>query len=177
MQEDFLRSIPRETLEGMLVDFSKNWLAHDGLWFQAAERKHGMEEAIELDKDAWRTFTRIEAARIMARHGIKPDGGLDALKKALRYRMYAVLNVQTITEETDRSFVFKMVDCRVQSARRRKGLALFPCKPVGIVEYSGFAAAIDPRIKTECVACPPDGGERDFYCGWRFTLSDSDASA
>ena len=27
----------REELEGMLSDFAKNWLAHDGLWFQAVE--------------------------------------------------------------------------------------------------------------------------------------------
>jgi hypothetical protein len=170
MQKDFLRSISREILEGMLIDFSKNWLAHDGLWFQAAEERHGIEEAVELDIEAWKTFTRLEAARIMARHGIKADGGLDALKRALQYRMYAVLNEQTITEKTEQSFVFKMVDCRVQSARRRKAMDLFPCKRVGVVEYSGFASAIDPRIKTECVACPPDEGERDFYCGWRFSL-------
>lgn len=170
MSEEFLRSIPRDTLEGMLVDFSKNWLAHDGLWFQAAERRFGMEAAIELDSDAWKTFTRLEAHRIMARHGIEENGGPDALKRALRYRMYAVLNEQMITEEGDRSFVFKMVDCRVQSARKRKGLTLFPCKSVGMIEYSGFAAAVDRRIRTECIACPPDDGERDFYCGWRFSL-------
>lgn len=66
-----------------------------------------------------------------------------------------------------------MVDCRVQSARRRKGMELFPCKRVGIVEYSGFTAVIDPRIKTECIACPLDEGERDFYCGGRFSLPET----
>lgn len=171
MSKDILRTIPLEILEGMLVDFAKNWLAHDGLWFQAAERRQGIDHAIELDVDAWATFTRIEAARIMARHHIEPNGGLDALKEALRYRMYALLNEQRITDETEDSFVFAMVDCRVQSSRRRKDLPLFPCKRVGLVEYSGFAAAIDPRIKTECIACPPDENERDFYCGWRFSLN------
>ena len=81
-----------------------------------------------------------------------------------------MLNEQTITEETDDSFVFKMVDCRVQSARERKSMELFPCKEVGLVEYAGFAATIDPRIRTECIACPPDPGEREFYCGWRFSI-------
>jgi hypothetical protein len=63
-----------------------------------------------------------------------------------------------------------MVDCRVQAARKRKNMPLFPCKTVGLVEYSEFANTIDSRIKTECIACPPDAGERDFYCGWKFTL-------
>ncbi|SYZ72111.1 conserved hypothetical protein [Candidatus Zixiibacteriota bacterium] len=167
---DRLKNIPRETLEAMLIDFAKNWLAHDGLWFQAVEKECGMETAIRLDTEAWRDFTRIEAKRIMERHQIAPDGGLPALKIALGYRLYAFLNEQIITDETESSFIFRMVDCRVQSARRRKNLPLFPCKSVGIVEYTEFARTIDPRVKTECIACPPDPGERDYYCGWRFSI-------
>ena len=47
-----LEGLSRETLIGMLKDGAKNWLAHDGLWFLAAERHHGMEHAIELDGEA-----------------------------------------------------------------------------------------------------------------------------
>ncbi len=170
MSIDNLKELPRETLEGMLADFAKNWLAHDGLWFQAVENETDMQTAIKLDTEAWEKFTKIEAKRIMARLNIEPNGGLDSLKKALGFRLYAVLNEQTITEETADSFIFKMVDCRVQSARKRKELPPFPCKSVGIVEYTEFAKTIDPRIKTECIACPPDKGERDFYCGWKFSI-------
>ncbi len=165
-----LKSLDRETLEAMLVDFAKNWLAHDGLWFQAVEKECDMETAIKLDTEAWAEFSRIEAKRIMERHKIPQNGGLEALKKALGFRLYAFLNEQSITEETQNYFVFKMVDCRVQSARKRKNLPLFPCKSVGIVEYTEFARAIDPRIKTECLGCPPDETDRDFYCGWRFSI-------
>jgi len=167
---EYLKDLNREQLEGMILDFAKNWLAHDGLWFQAVEKNSGMETAIKLDTEAWERFTKIEAKRIMARHGIEENGGLEALKKALKYRLYSVLNEQEITEETDKSFVFKMIDCRVQSARKRKDLPPFPCKSVGIVEYTEFAKTIDPRIKTECIACPPDPEERDFYCGWKFSI-------
>jgi len=167
---EHLKDLNREELEGMVLDFAKNWLAHDGLWFQAVEKNSGMETAIKLDTEAWERFTRIEAMRIMARHNIEENGGLEALKEALKYRLYSVLNEQEVTEETEKSFVFKMVDCRVQSARKRKDLPPFPCKSVGIVEYTEFARKIDPRIKTECIACPPDPGERDFYCGWKFSI-------
>ena len=167
---DNLTSLDRATLEAMLVDFAKNWLAHDGLWFQAVEHQCGIEIAIKLDTEAWEQFTKLEARRIMERHKIPVNGGLPALKKALGFRLYSFLNEQMITEETANYFVFKMVDCRVQSARRRKNLPLFPCKSVGIVEYSEFARTIDPRIKTECLACPPDKDERDYYCGWRFSV-------
>jgi len=160
-----------EMARDMLTDFAKNWLAHDGLWFQAVEKQYGIEKAIELDTEAWERFTVIEAKRIMARHNIPEHSGLEGLKKALGFRMYAFLNVQDIRNETDDSFDFVMIDCRVQSARKRKQMPLFPCKSVGIVEYTGFASTIDPRIKTECILCPPDvEAGKEFYCGWHFSI-------
>ncbi len=35
---------------------AKLWLAHDGLWFQAVEGAHGLDAAIELDRQAWHRF-------------------------------------------------------------------------------------------------------------------------
>jgi hypothetical protein len=31
--------------------------------------------------------------------------------------------------------------------------------------------AIDPRIQTRCVACPPDPHGEDLWCAWEFTLA------
>lgn len=171
-ERDLLLSLPKETLVDMLEDQAKNWLAHDGLWFQAVERQHGMEEAIKLDKEAWVKFTQIEAKRIMRRHGIGPGGGLAALKKALRFRLYARINEQSLIEEDSNHLRFEMNDCRVQSARKRKGLNDFPCKPVGIAEYAYFAHTIDPRIRTQVISCPPDPHPEEYYCAWQFTLEE-----
>lgn len=164
------KNLTKEALLEILGDFAANWLAHDGTWFLAAEKEHGLEKAIFLDREAWRKFSPVEARRIMKRHGIPAGGGLDALKKALGFRMYALLNRQEIIEEAPKSFVFRMVDCRVQAARRRKNLPDFPCQSVGTAEYEEFAKAIDPRIKCECLACPPDEVKRDCFCAWRFSL-------
>jgi len=169
---DHLLALDKQTLVGMLEDQAKNWLAHDGLWFQAVERRDGMASAIALDREAWIDFTRIEARRIMERHGIAPGGGLEALATALQYRLYALLNRQSITRLDDRTIRFEMNECRVQAARQRKGLPDFPCKPVGIEEYAWFAHTIDPRIRTQVVACPPDPHPPTFHCAWIFTLED-----
>jgi hypothetical protein len=154
----------------MLEDAAKNWLAHDGLWFLAVERAHDMPTAIELDRRAWEQFTVIEAKRIMKRQGISPGSGLEGLKKALGFRLYAYLNEQEIVEETATSFVFRMNRCRVQTARHRDGRPDFPCKSVGIVEYANFARTIDERIKTECICCPPDDHPDTYFCAWKFTV-------
>jgi hypothetical protein len=165
-----LDDLSREQIIGMLDDFAKNWLAHDGLWFQAVEGEFGMEAAILLDRKAWEKFTVIEAKRIMTRHSIHQNSGLEGLKKALNYRLYSRLNVQEVVEETENRFVFRMNNCRVQYARNKRGLPDFPCKPVGIVEYSEFAKTIDPRIRTTCITCPPDEHPKEYYCAWAFEI-------
>jgi hypothetical protein len=166
-----LSELSKEELIKILLDDAKNWLAHDGLWFQAVEKRDGMEAAIAADIEAWRSFTVIEAKRIMDRLGLKPGGGIPALVTCLQHRLYARLNLQDVIEQSDRRVVFRMLDCRVQSARKRRGLSDFPCKDVGIVEYSEFARAIDPRISTRCIACPPDGHPETFWCAWEFTIA------
>ncbi|MBC8213825.1 MAG: hypothetical protein ISR90_02845 [Candidatus Marinimicrobia bacterium] len=166
-----LNNLSKKQLIGMIDDFAKNWLAHDGLWFQEVEKRFGINSAMDCDREAWRIFTVIEAKRIMKRHNIKNDSGLGGLKKALSYRLYSRLNTQSIVDESENSFVFQMNKCRVQFARKRKGLRDFPCKSVGIVEYSEFAKTIDPRIKTECVVCPPDKHPIEYYCAWRFSIN------
>ncbi|MBD3226614.1 MAG: hypothetical protein GF329_00365 [Candidatus Lokiarchaeota archaeon] len=169
---DEIQDLSKEELIEIIVDSSKLWLAHDGLWFQAVEKNFDIETAMKLDAEAWRRFTVIEAKRIMKRLDMKPGGGIPNLIRALKYRLYAYINVQEVVDVTETSCVFRMNDCRVQSARKRKGLQDFPCKSVGIVEYSYFAKTIDPRIKTECVACPPDPHPENFYCSWRFYIED-----
>ena len=169
-----LQDLSKEELIAIIVDDAKNWLAHDGLWFQAVDQKYGMEAAIEIDKAAWEKFTVVEAKRIMSRLGIEPGGGIPALIECLKHRLYARLNLQEAIEATDTSVVFRMVNCRVQSARKRNGLPDFPCKTVGIVEYTEFAKTIDPRIETRCIACPPDLHPEDYWCAWEFVLKDGE---
>jgi hypothetical protein len=166
-----IEKLSHEQLLELTQNFAKNWLAHDGLWFQAVEKAYGIEKAIELDTEAWRRFSPIEAKRIKALLNLPDNGGLEALKTALEYRLYAVLNKQS-SEFVDGKLRFYMNDCRVQSARKRKGLPDFPCKSVGIVEYSTFAETIDPRIQTHCITCPPDDHPEAYYCGWEFSVKD-----
>ncbi len=165
-----LAKLSREQLEYLLTDFAKRWLAHDGLWFQQAEKEYGMEEAIKLDAGAWENFTVLEARRIMNFLGLEPGGGLPALKEALNYRLYSLINTQEINEPDEYTLIFRMVDCRVQTARKNKNMDEFPCRPVGLVEYSGFATTIDSRIQTRCLHCPPDDHPEDSYCAWEFTM-------
>jgi hypothetical protein len=163
-------SMDREDLLRALEMFAKNWLAHDGCWFLAAEESLGMEEAIELDTAAWERFAVSEANRIMSTFNIPSGGGLIALEKALGLRQYSLINAQRSEWSKDgKRLRFFMDVCRVQEVRRRKGLPDFPCKSVGTVEFEMFARTVDPRIHVRCLHCPPEAPEGK-YCGWEFTL-------
>ena len=108
----------------------------------------------------------------MRRFKIEEGGGIPALIKALKFRVYANINVQEIIEVSDNRCVFRMNNCRVQHARKQRNLPDFPCKPVGIVEYEDFAKTIDPRIKTKCISCPPEPHPEYYYCAWEFFIEE-----
>ena len=149
---------------------AKSWLVNDGVFFQAIEFDYGMNDAKRCNDSCWAQFSPYEAFAIK-RFLELPDGpGLEGLKEALQFRLYSLINKQSIIDEGPESFVFQMNDCRVQAARKRKKLDDYPCKSGGLVEYTYFARAIDKRIETECIGCPPDEHPDDWFCAWRFSL-------
>ncbi len=164
-----IAELPRGKLLALITDFSKNWLAMDGVWFQSIEEKYGMDEAMEQDAAAWVRYTVVEANRIKGFLGLPERSGLDGLGQALRFRMYAPLNEDSVEIEGD-TLIYRVHSCRVQTARARKGMAFHPCKSVGMIEYAGFARTIDERIATECLSCYPDLTDERYACIWKFTL-------
>ncbi len=171
-----LLNMTKEALKDLMGDVAKNWLANDGVWFQSVEFARGMFDAKRCNDSCWVRYSPFEAWSIRRFLGLPEKAGLKGLKRALNFRMYASINKQSITDEGPNSFVFRMNECRVQTARKRKGLEDYPCKSVGVVEYPYFATAIDPRIKTECIGCPPDHHPEEWYCSWRFTLDGDENS-
>jgi len=170
----FLMEMQPEKLKELRVRMAKNWLVNDGVWFQTIEFAEGMNEAKRCNDSCWAHFSPFEAEMIREQLNLGKNPGLEGLKKALAFRLYANINIQSISEETENSFVFQMNACRVQEARKRKGLADYPCKSAGLVEYSYFARTIDSRIHTECIGCPPDDHPDEWYCAWRFSIKPED---
>jgi hypothetical protein len=164
-----LSKMPPHKLVNLIDAVSANWLAADGIWFQAVEARQEMFTAKRCNDTCWARFSPLEAYSIMSFLHLPVNGGLDALETALNFRLYSRINRQS-AERQEGSLIFKMVNCRVQDARKRKGLEDYPCKSAGTVEYSSFARTIDSRIRTECIACPPDGHPDDWFCAWRFYI-------
>ena len=166
----FLLDMDSDTLNKLKDRMAKNWLVNDGVWFQTIEFSAGMNDAKRCNDSCWAQFSPVEAKSISNFLELPENPGLEGLKKALGFRIYESINSQSIVEETPTSFVFQMNRCRVQDARKRKGLPDYPCKSGGLVEYTYFARAIDKRIRTECIGCPPDNHPNEWYCAWKFIL-------
>lgn len=165
-----LLDMPQEKLKELMDGVAVNWLANDGVWFQAVEFKNGMIDAKRCNDSCWAHYSPYEAWSIRKLLGLTENPGLEGLKRALNFRMYARINAQSFTDEGENELVFQMNECRVQNARKRKGLDDYPCKSGGMVEYTYFAKSIDPRIKIECIGCPPDPHPDEWYCAWRFKI-------
>lgn len=166
----FLLDMEPAALLAVKDRLAKNWLVNDGVWFQAIENAEGMNDAKRCNDSCWAQFSPVEAASIKKFLGLGDRPGLAGLKRALGFRVYESINSQSIVDEQPDSFVFRMNRCRVQDARKRKGLADYPCKSGGLVEYTYFARTIDARIETECLGCPPDAHPDEWYCAWKFSL-------
>lgn len=171
-----LTGLGAEKLSKLLEAMAVNWLALDGVWFQAVESREGMDAAKAINDGCWARFSPLEAARIKDLQGLPDHGGLEALAGTFLHRMYGAINEQKVFFEDDGALVMQMTKCRVQNARQRKGLPDYPCKSAGVVEYSTFAATVDKRIECECIACPPDPHPADYFCAWRFRLKDEPAA-
>lgn len=167
-----LLEMEEDKIDALMGAVAKNWLVNDGVWFQAVEFDKGMNDAKRCNDSCWAQFSPYEAFAIKKFLKLDDHCGLEGLKKALYFRMYSLINVQSVVDEGPQSFVFQMNDCRVQSARKRKKLDDYPCKSAGLVEYAYFASAIDKRIKTECIGCPPDEHPEEWFCAWRFSIKE-----
>ena len=158
-------------LTELITALSISWLASDGVWFQTVEKRHDMYTSKRCNDTCWAKFSPLEANIIRSFLDLPGQAGLEGLKRALGFRLYASVSEQA-ADIQDGNLFFRMIKCRVQDARKRKGLQDYPCKSGGLVEYSTFASTIDKRIGTECLSCPPDEHPDTWVCSWKFYLKE-----
>lgn len=165
-----LDHLSKEELKRLVEIYARNIYALDGVWFQSIEKTDGMDAAMFHDRNAWRRFTETEARRIKNFLGLPEEAGLDGLEKALSIRFSALANPEVEIIREPEALIYRVVDCRVQTARKRKGMPYHPCKSVGIIEHEFFAKIIDPRIQCETLSCFPDVTDDSCACAWKFSL-------
>ena len=165
-----LDDISQDKLRELISIYARNLYALDGVWFQSIEESEGMDSAMEHDRSAWKRFTKIEARRLKQFLNLPENSGLDGLQKALSFRFSALANPKVEIIRESESLIYRIVNCRVQSARQSKGMPFHPCKSVGIIEHELFAKEIDDRIECTPISCFPDITDNTCACSWRFIM-------
>jgi hypothetical protein len=165
----WLVDMEKEKLINLINAMSANWLTNDGVWFRAVEDSHDMYTSKRCNDTCWTRYSPVEASIIKSFLHLPEQSGLDGLEQALKFRLYANINEQTIERSGD-ELILCMVKCLVQKTRGSQGLPDYPCKSAGIVEFQTFARTIDSRITTECISCPPDEHPKEWLCAWRFHI-------
>jgi hypothetical protein len=164
-----LVNMEKEKLIDLINAMSANWLTNDGVWFRTVEDSHDMYTSKRCNDTCWTRYSPVEASIIKSFLHLPEQSGPDGLEQALKFRVYANINEQTIERSGD-ALILRMVRCLVQKTRRSQGLPDYPCKSAGIAEFETFARTIDSRITTECICCPPDEHPREWVCAWRFHI-------
>ena len=167
----YLESLPKETLIELLKMFAKTWLITDGVYFQAIEERLGVDEAVKIDIRMWERITLYQARKLKELLGLDERGPM-AIARAQNYLISSLLDGFDIEfyENAPEKVVFACTRCSVQEARVRQGRGEFPCKPVGLIYHEKLIEALDPDVKLQCLACPPDPHPDDYWCKWELTM-------
>lgn len=172
IEVDGLSSLSREELVELVRVYAKNVVAIDGVWFQAVESERGMDDAMRFNNAAWQRFPISDARRLRAFLGLGERPGLEGLARALPLKFNSIANHADLRWSDDGSLTYRVLDCRVQTARTRKGMPLHPCKITGTYEFEAFSRTIDDRIRCECESCFPDVTDEGCSCSWRFSIEE-----
>ena len=75
----------------------RSYTAIDGLWFLKIEERHGFEAALEIDREVWKVFPKVQARLLKSMTG--QTDGLDALIDCFSAR----LELENFTFHTEKS--------------------------------------------------------------------------
>ncbi|MGC8600463.1 MAG: DUF6125 family protein [Nitrososphaeria archaeon] len=143
----------------------------DGLYFQGIEKRFGQEAAREIDRESWESIARMEAKDL--KKIFRYDGSTEDFTNMLLNTSWALYQEEKKVIEKEDEVEFYVVRCRVQEARIKKGLGVFPCKEVRYSYLKAFSDELDKNVEAEVISCPPDEKKPDYWCGWRFRFKNA----
>jgi len=166
---EMLGSMPKEKLLELLFLHIKSLWRVDGLYFLGIEEKIGTEKATEIDASCWKIIGKLEARELKDLFDVD-ETNVVSLIETLKKTSWALYQTDKESEATVNKGVFRVIHCRTQETRIKKGLEEFPCKHVRFGYLRGFANEFNPNIEVLCKKCPPSPRSEKAWCEWEFTL-------
>lgn len=168
---EMLKALPEDKLMELMMFNNRNIWRVDGLYFLGIEDVFGTEAAATIDAGVWNIMGTLEAKNLKKILDLK-DAPVDTVIKALQYTSWALDQQEKVITVENGKGILKILNCRTQLTRLKKGLLEFPCKQVRHSYLANFAKEIHPAIQCVCVCCPPDEHVGDVWCEWHFVLTE-----
>jgi hypothetical protein len=165
-----LAKMPKEQLLDYFFLQIRNLWRVDGLYFLSIEKRFGTEAAAEIDADVWEAMAQIEAKSLQKMFKVSETPNIPTIIKLLRKTSWALDQPLKTVKVNAKQATLRIDKCRTQETRLSKGLGEFPCKPVRFGYLKKFAETLNPKVKVECIVCPPDAHPKDSWCKWKFTV-------
>lgn len=170
-QEDDKKRLKELGMDKLVELFMSNiktvWRV-DGFYFQGIEKRFGQDSAREIDRESWESIARIEVKDL--KKIFNYDSSVKSFENMLLNTSWALYQEEKKIVEKENELEFYVVRCKVQEARLKKGLGVFPCKEVRYSYLKAFADELDKSIEVDVISCPPDEKKPDYWCGWRFSF-------
>jgi len=166
---EILAKMPMEKLLDFFFLQIRNLWRVDGLYFLGIEKKFGTEAATEIDTDVWKAMAQIEAKTLQKMFQVGENPDVPTIMNLLTKSSWALDQSFKTVEVSDKRATLSIDRCRTQETRLSKGLNEFPCKKVRFGYLENFAKTLNPKVKVNCIVCPPDKHPKDLWCKWEFT--------
>lgn len=140
------------------------------MYFLGIERKFGTDAATEIDAGVWEAMATIEAKSLQKMFHVDENPSVTKIMDILRKSSWALDQPFKTVEVSSNRAVLIVNRCRTQETRLNKELDEFPCKKVRFGYLKNFAETLNPKVKVNCLICPPDEHPKDSWCKWEFTL-------
>jgi len=167
-----VETLEEEKLKELLDIGGRLWLTIDGLWIQSVERELGTQKCLEMYTKIMAQNGAIEARRLGRFLGL-PEGKAK-IDEVIAAR--GLFNGGVRSEHkwiSDKEVILDLYNCRPQQGRAEKGQPIFPCKEMETAHLGSFTRQLNPKLKVECLFCPPDERPADVpkevSCRWKIT--------
>ncbi|MCS7130924.1 MAG: DUF6125 family protein [Archaeoglobaceae archaeon] len=163
-----LKNFSTDQLIDLLFLQVRNIWRVDGLYFLGIEEKFGTAPATEIDANCWISLAKIEAKELKKIFGLDKVESIKDLLELLSNTSWALYQTKKEIEISENSGIFRVVSCKIQEARLKKGLQIFPCKRVRFGYLKSFAEELNENFEVICKTCPPDKKPENCWCEWEF---------
>ena len=167
-----LGDFSRETLERLMLLYTKLYMILDTFWYFTVMKRQNNKEAWDSELQTWTEMSKYEMKRIREALAIRGNGLIE-LVKAMQLAPWFLHTKYKIDVENENSVLLTVTDCPTLSALEKEGQGREKdvCSILGPKLFEDYASVFNPDIEVKCLTPLPRFNYNDIPCKWSFKLT------